>query len=104
MTAAERFSRSVDSLFAKLGMAATFQPAIGAGASVTVVPRRPDTVIGLGDAGALAEVTLFDLRVHEVEEPKNGDVIEYDGNQYRIIGEPRRDMHRLIWTVEAVVL
>ena len=51
---------------------------------------------------ALAEVTLFDLRVKEVSEPKSEDVVIFQGTEYRIIGEPRRDIHRLIWTVEAV--
>ena len=102
MTPLERFARSVDSLFEKLGMEASFIPAIGSGMPVTVVPKRPDAIIGLGDSGVQAEVTLFDLRVREVEEPKTGDVIEYDGAVYRIIGEPRRDAHRLVWTVEAV--
>ncbi len=104
MTALDRFVRAADSLFSKLGMAATYQPEIGAGLLVTVVPRRPDEVIGFGESGVSAEVTLFDLRVSEVEEPKAGDVIEYDGSQYRITGTPRRDAHRLIWTVEAVAV
>lgn len=103
MTPLERFAKSVDSLFEKLGMSASFIPAIGSGVLVTVVPKRPDAVIGLGNASVQAEVTLFDLRVSEVEEPKEGDVIEYDDTMYRIIGEPRRDAHRLVWTVEAVV-
>lgn len=102
MTALERFARSVDRLFEKLGMEAGYIPASGTGIIVTVVPRRPDAIIGLGDSGIQAEVTLFDLRVSEVEEPKTGDTIEYEGTSYRVIGEPRRDVHRLVWTVEAV--
>lgn len=102
MTPLERFAKSVDTLFEKLGMEAGFIPAIGSGIVITVVPKRPDAIIGLGDTGVQTEVTLFDLRASEVEEPKAGDVIEYDGTVYRIIGEPRRDVHRLVWTVEAV--
>lgn len=104
MTALDRFIRAADSLFSKLGMAATYQPEIGDGLLVTVVPRRPDEVVGLGETGIATEVTLFDLRVSKVEEPKAGDVIEYDGTSYRITGTPRRDIHRLIWTVEAVAV
>lgn len=95
------FSRSVDSLFARLGVAVTFQPRIGPNRAVTVIPKRPDEIIGLGDTNLAAEVTLFDLKISEVSEPSEGDVIRYGSEDYRIIGTPRRDIHRLIWTVEA---
>jgi hypothetical protein len=96
------FSRSVDSLFAKLGVAATFQPRIGMNRAVTLIPKRPDEIIGLGQSDISSEVTLFDLRIKEVAELKADDVLIYQGEEYRIIAEPRRDIHRLIWTVEAV--
>ena len=94
------FSRSVDSLFAKLGVTVTFQPRIGPNRMVTVIPKRPDEIIGLGEANLVAEVTLFDLKTSEVSEPREDDVIRYGNEDYRIIGAPRRDIHRLIWTVE----
>ena len=96
------FSRSVDSLFAKLGVAATFQPRIGMNRAITLIPKRPDEIIGLGQSDISSEVTLFDLRITEVAAPKSDDVVIYQGEEYRIIGEPRRDIHRLIWTLEAV--
>ena len=96
------FSCSVDSLFAKLGVAATFQPRIGMNRAVTLIPKRPDEIIGLGQSDISSEVTLFDLRINEVADPKTDDVVIYQGEEYRIIGEPRRDIHRLIWTLEAV--
>jgi hypothetical protein len=96
------FSRSIDSLFTRLGSPALFQPRIGANRTVTVIPKQPDEVIGLGDAGLTAEVTLFDMRVSEVAEPSEDDIVRFGSDDYRIIGTPRRDLHRLIWTVEAV--
>lgn len=96
------FSRSVDSLFGKLGVAAIFQPRIGSNIAVTLIPKRPDEIIGLGQSDVSSEVTLFDLRVKEVVEPKADDVVIFQSEEYRIISEPRRDIHRLIWTVEAV--
>ena len=94
------FSRAVDSMFAKLGVTVTFQPRIGPNRMVTVIPKRPDEIIGLGEANLVAEVTLFDLKTSEVSEPREDDVIRYGNEDYRIIGAPRRDIHRLIWTVE----
>lgn len=102
MTARAAFSRSVDSLFGKLGMAAVFQPRFGLNAAVTIIPKKPDEIIGLGQSDVAAEVTLFDVRVSEVADPKTDDVILHNGSEYRIIGEPRRDIHRLIWTLEAL--
>ncbi len=102
MTALAAFARSVDSLFGKLGMTVTFQPRIGSNLTVTVIPKRPDEIIGLGQSDIATEVTLFDVRVLEVVEPKVDDAILYNGTEYRIIGEPRRDIHQLIWTMEAV--
>jgi len=81
-----------------------FEPGIGSDLSVTVIPRRPDEIIGLGQSDLAVEVTLFDLRAQEVAEPRADDVILYQNTRYRIIGEPRRDIHRLIWTLEAVRL
>jgi hypothetical protein len=102
MTVLQAFARLVDSLFVKLGMAATFQPRIGPNLAVTVIPKRPDEIIGLGQSDIAADVTLFDLRTSEIAGPQEGDVLRYGGDDYRIIGTPRRDIHRLIWTVEAV--
>ena len=102
MTALAAFARSMDSLFSKLGMTAIFQPRIGSNLTVTVIPKRPDEIIGLGQTDIATEVTLFDVRVREVAEPRADDAILYNGTEYRIIGEPRRDMHQLIWTMKVV--
>lgn len=95
------FARSVDSLFTRLGSPALFQPRIGPNRAITVIPKQPDEIIGLGDAALAAEVTLFDVRVSEVAEPDEGDIIRFASEDFRIIGTPRRDIHRLIWTLEA---
>ena len=102
MTVLAAFTRSVDSLFGKFGMTAIFQPRIGSNLTVTVIPKRPDEIIGLGQSDIATEVTLFDVRVREVAEPKADDAILYNGTEYLIIGQPRRDIHQLIWTMEAV--
>lgn len=104
MSALGAFSRSVDAMFGRLGMAATFRPAIGDTVMVVVIPKRPDEYIGLGNSTLHSETVLFDVRVSEVEEPKTSDIISYLGADYRIIGEPKRDIHRLVWTVEAVAV
>jgi hypothetical protein len=96
------FTRAVDSMFGKLGMTAMFQPVMGANLTVTVIPKRPDEIIGLGQSDVATEVTLFDVRVLEVAAPKSDDAVIYNGTEYRIIGEPRRDIHQLIWTMETV--
>lgn len=104
MTALARFRRSVDAMFGRLGMAATYRPVIGDTVLVTVIPKRPDEYIGLGASTLHSETVLFDVRVSEVQTPKESDIFTYLGTDYRVIGEPRRDIHRLVWTMEAVAV
>ncbi|PZP83836.1 MAG: hypothetical protein DI582_10190 [Azospirillum brasilense] len=104
MSALSAFSRSVDAMFGRLGMAATYRPVIGDTVLVTVIPKRPDEYIGLGASTVQAETVLFDVRASEVEAPRESDIVSYLGTDYRVIGEPRRDIHRLVWTLEAVAV
>ncbi len=104
MNALAAFRRSVDAQFSRLGMPATYRPAIGDRIMVTVIPKRPDEYIGLGASTLQSETVLFDARVSEIEKPRESDIISYLDTDYRIIGEPRRDLHRLVWTMEAVAV
>ncbi len=47
-----------------------------------------------------ADVTVGDLRVAEVPNPRPGDRIEIGGDAFIMQGEPVRDRERLVWTVD----
>ncbi len=101
MSSLEQFSKSINVLFSMLGMEATYIPTNGSAIEVKVIPKRPDTILGLGETSIYSETVLFDLRTAEIAEPKTGDIIQYENVSYGILSEPKRDIHRLVWTVEA---
>ena len=94
---------AIDLLFADPNMArpAVYTPEGGGPVDVRVVARRPDEIVGLGETRIHAGTTLLDVRVSEIAEPRPGDRISVDGEDYLVQGEPVRDAERLIWTLEA---
>lgn len=64
-----------DTCFDTFGEAATYTPAGGSAAAVTVIVAAPDQVIGLGSIGAIVPDVVVDLRVSEVAAPAKGDAI-----------------------------
>ena len=92
---------AVDACFRHLGRDAVYTPDGGEPVTVRVVARRPDEIVGLGDTRIHAGTTLLDVRVSEIAEPRPGDRLVIDGEDYLVQGEPVRDAERLIWTLEA---
>lgn len=96
-------SAAEDTQFALLGKAATYTPAGGEAASITVIPVQPDQVPEYQTTRVQVETTLFHVRVSEVAAPVAGGSIVYGGTSYTIKGKPRReDPRRRIWTIETV--
>ena len=95
------FAAALDALFADGNIAqdAVYIAEGGAPQLVRVVTRRADEVTGFGEARLWSETTRVDLRVEEVQLPRPGDRIEFDGEAFLIQGEPVRDRDRLVWTV-----
>ncbi len=93
---------ALDALFADSNIArdAVYTANGGAPTLVCVVTRRADEITGFGDARLWSETTRIDLRVSEVPNPRAGDRIELDGEDFLIQGEPVRDRERLVWTVD----
>ena len=101
------FSRSVDSLFDRLGREAFFKPQSNVSTMpvpipIKVIPRRPEHLFELGEGRIHAEDAHLEFRVSEVRSPATGDEIELDGKIYRIEEEPRLDQHQLVWEVETM--
>jgi len=92
---------SLDAPFTLHGESATYTPAGGSPVTVTVIPRHPDEIIGLTDTPIQTATMLFDIRVSELADPDDGDVIAYKIVNYLVSGEPRREDDRgKIWTIE----
>ena len=98
------FTDAVDLLFRdpNIGRDALYHPGgSGKGFPVRVIAKRPDEIVGFDETRIHAATTLFDVRVSEVAEPRPGDRLSVDGEDYLVQGEPMRDTERLIWTLEA---
>ena len=86
-----------------MGKAAIWFPGgAGAGQSLRLILRSPDTVTEFGGARVWSETVVADIRVSEAPPLATGDKIDIDGVSYTVQGEPVRDRERLIWTVELV--
>ena len=97
------FAEAVDTLFADPHLArdaAWRAGGTGPPAPVRIVLRQPDRIGGFGETRLLADTTVVELRTFEVPVVAAGDIIEIDGDLYRVQGEPVRDSERLVWTVE----
>jgi len=97
------FQQAVDASFATFGQTATYWPADGSDSyNVQVIPRRPDQQIGdFADTTIQTQTAVFDVRASEVTHPRSGDMLTFDGTDYRVQGEPRRDdPRRLVWTLD----
>ena len=90
---------TVDDLFGLVGETGTYTPDGGDPVTVTVIPKRPDEIVGLGEAQVLTETALFDLRAAEVSSPAAGDTLTYDGATYVVQSVAWRDPRHLIWTL-----
>ena len=95
------FAAAVDDCFRHLGRDAVYTPENGVPVDVRVIAKRPDEIVGFDETRIHAATTLFDVRVSEVAEPRPGDRLSVDGEDYLVQGEPMRDTERLIWTLEA---
>ena len=91
---------AVDTSYRLLGKDATYTPDGGSAAAIKIMVRQPDQIVDIGSSQILTETTLMELRVSEVADPNEGDVITYDSVNYVVDSEPKReDSARLVWTL-----
>lgn len=94
---------AMDVLFADPNIASDgfYTPSGDDAVPVRLIARRPDEIIDFGETRVHSETTLFDIRLSEVPDPRPGDQVTFNGQNYVVQGEPeRRDPDRLIWTLD----
>jgi hypothetical protein len=97
------FQGAVDATFAAFGIDAVYTPAGGDPVQVRVIARRPDIIVGFGEARIKAETATFEVRASEVANPRPGDQLTVGTDNFVIQGEPeRRDPDRLVWSLDAL--
>lgn len=97
----EAFARAAARLFARLGEVALYRPVSGGEMSVRAILRRPDETASFGETRIVMETVRIDILRAEVAAPAEGDVLIAAGSTFRVIGTPRSDAGRLVWTLEA---
>lgn len=88
-------AKAVDSLFLRLG-----QPAEYNGKTVPILVFAPDDVGEVGFANTISPTTLIRVRVSDAPDLAVGDTFECGGATYRVMSDPRREQHRLVWRAE----
>lgn len=97
------FAAAIDTLFAdpNISREAIWRAGgVGAGISVRIVWRAPDTVTNFGSGRFLSAARFLDVRLAEIPALESGDPFEIDGDLYIVQGDPLRDGERLIWQAE----
>ncbi|MDB6183096.1 head-tail joining protein [Paracoccus fistulariae] len=69
---------------------------------IRLIRRAPDRITEFGSARILSETLTVDIRISELTDPREGDLIVIGADSFAIQGEPIRDRDRLIWTVELI--
>ena len=99
------FAAAMDQIFGHPDMA-TSAVWIAAGTSeerpIRLIRRAPDRITEFGSARILSETLTVDIRISELTDPREGDLIVIGADSFAIQGEPIRDRDRLIWTVELI--
>ena len=75
-------------------------PALWNGKAVTVLDDRHEEIAGLHDSPILMPVVIFRVRKSEVPCPIIGDLVEFAGEIYTVIAEPRLEATNGEWVCE----
>lgn len=96
------FSAAIDAIFADPNMAADafWLPAgVPPGFAVRVILRAPDEVQEFAQARVQQATTVIDVRVSDVPNPAIPDRVQIGSEFFALQGAPRRDLRRLIWSI-----
>lgn len=105
MEVGERFRRTVQSVYRRLGLEAEYWPADGSHpVEIRVIARLPEGLFQLGEAQIHSEDPQLEFQVDEIAAPQNGDDIHIGDRIYRLESEPRLEQHQLVWVAEAALL
>jgi hypothetical protein len=96
------FSAAIDTIFADPNMAAdaTWLPAgVPPGFPVRVIVRAPDEMQDFGQAKLQQATTVIDVRVSDLSSPGLTDQVQIGSDLFAVQGSPRRDVRRLVWSI-----
>ena len=87
--------KAVDSLFCKLGQTATYK-----NKEVRILLTEPDEVVGIGFANTHSGTHQLKIRTSEAPKLKVGDKFIIGEDTFEVYTEPKKDIHKLIWSCD----
>lgn len=100
----DAFAAAIDVLFGDQNLATDAVYRVGGaggGTAIRAVLRRPDVEMSMGDTRLIVDSVHIDVRAADVQAPAIGDTIQIGDDVYAIHGQPRRDVLRMVWMIEA---
>ena len=92
MTVNKMMKTAVDSLFLRLGQLAEYN-----GKNIPILIFAPDVEGEVGFINTISPSTLLRVRISDVPDLAVGDTFECGGITYRVMSEPKREKHHLVW-------
>lgn len=93
----EAFNKAVNSAFLVFGKPADYQ-----GKSILIIPKMPDNILSFGETRINTKSRIFEVRSSDIPNPKSGEIINFETQDYTIQGEPTLDRHNLVWKLEVI--
>ncbi|NRP15000.1 hypothetical protein XMA152_000653 [Marinobacterium sp. xm-a-152] len=98
----QAFEKAIGQMFQGLGQSALFRPLGSEEQVILVIPKAPDVILDYRDTRIQSETLELQIQKFQVPGPKSGDEIVLNDRCYRLQGEPSLDLHRMVFTVEAI--
>ncbi|MFI3241757.1 MAG: hypothetical protein R3Y43_04245 [Alphaproteobacteria bacterium] len=73
------------------------------GNDVLFLLSEPDEVVGIGFASIHNETSKLKIMVEDAPFLEVGEEIEYQDIAYKVMSEPKRDIHRLVWEADVLI-
>ena len=97
------FAAALDRIYANPSMAAAavwISATTSEERPIRVIRRAPDRITEFGAARFVSDTMMVDVRVSDLADPRQGDLIVIGADSFTIQGEPVRDRERLIWSLD----
>jgi hypothetical protein len=96
------FQEMIDALFSNSSLAQdiVYTPVAGTARTIRAVIKSPDRIVDVREMAIHTPTLMVDVRVSDVPDPNEGDILTIGPLLYAVQGEPVRDAENLVWTLD----
>jgi hypothetical protein len=96
------FQEMIDALFSDSALARdiVYTPVSGTARTIRAVIKSPDRIVDVREMAIHTPTLMVDVRVSDVLDPNEGDILTIGPLLYAVQGEPVRDTENLVWTLD----